>query len=61
MEREPRKGFLGEWDRLSPNMRIVAVILLIIPVFMYPPSVILYLGYAGYLNIRYRRKEVKAP
>ena len=56
MERDPRKGFLGEWDRLSPNMRIVAVILLIIPVFMYPPSVILYLGYAGYLNIRDRRK-----
>jgi hypothetical protein len=57
MDKEPRIGFLGEWDRLSPNMRIVAVILLIIPVLMYPPSVFLYLGYAVYLNMRDKRKK----
>jgi hypothetical protein len=57
MDKAPRKGFLGEWDRLSPNMRIVAVILLIIPVLMYPPSVFLYMGYAVYLNMRDKRKK----
>lgn len=55
MEKEPRKGFLGEWDRLSPNMKIVAVILLIVPIYFYPPSVFLLLGYAVYLNIRDKR------
>jgi len=55
-EKRPRSGFLGEWDKLSSNMKIVAVILLIIPVFLYPPSVFLYMGYAVYLNIRDRRK-----
>ena len=55
--KEPRKGFLGEWDRLSTNMKIVAVILLVIPIFLYPPSVILFLGYAAYLNVRDKRKE----
>jgi hypothetical protein len=57
MNKEPRKGFLGEWDRLSSNMKIVAVILLIIPIFLYPPSVFLYMGYAVYLNIRDKRKK----
>jgi hypothetical protein len=52
----PRKGFLGEWGKLSSNMKVVAVILLIIPVFLYPPSVFLYMGYAVYMNIRDRRK-----
>jgi hypothetical protein len=52
----PRKGFLGEWDKLSPKMRVAAVILLILPVFMYPPSVFLYMGYAVYLNLRDRNK-----
>jgi hypothetical protein len=56
MEKEPRKGFLGEWDRLSPKMRIAAVILLIIPIYLYPPSIFLYMGYAVYLNIRDKRK-----
>ncbi len=55
-EKQPRKGFLGEWDKLSSNMKVVAVILLIIPVFLYPPSVFLYMGYAVYLNLRDRRK-----
>jgi hypothetical protein len=54
--KKPRKGFLGEWDRLSTNMKIAAVILLIIPVFLYPPSVFLYMGYAVYLNLRDRNK-----
>jgi hypothetical protein len=52
----PRKGFLGEWDKLSPKMRVAAVILLILPFFMYPPSVFLYMGYAVYLNLRDRNK-----
>jgi hypothetical protein len=52
----PRKGFLGEWDKLSPKMRVAAVVLLILPVFMYPPSVFLYMGYAVYLNLRDRNK-----
>ncbi|MEI7722866.1 MAG: hypothetical protein WCI86_03935 [Actinomycetota bacterium] len=56
MEKQPRRGFLGEWDKLSANMRVVAVILLIIPVFLYPPSVFLYMGYAVYMNVRDRRK-----
>jgi len=55
-EKQPRRGFLGEWDKLSANMRVVAVILLIIPVFLYPPSVFLYMGYAVYMNVRDRRK-----
>ena len=59
MEKEPRTGFMGEWDRLSSNMKIVAVILLIIPIFLYPPSVFLYMGYAVYLNVRDKRKKQK--
>ena len=57
MEKEPRTGFMGEWDRLSSNMTIVAVILMIIPIFLYPPSVFLYMGYAVYLNVRDKRKK----
>ncbi len=57
MKKEPRKGFLGDWDRLSPNMKIVAVILLIIPIYLYPPSVFLYMGYAVYSNVRDKRKK----
>ncbi len=56
MENSPRKGFLGEWDKLSPKMKIAAVILLILPIFMYPPSVFIYLGYGVYLTLRDRRK-----
>jgi hypothetical protein len=57
MANRPRTGFLGEWDRLSPKMKIVAVILLIIPIFMYPPSIFLYMGYSVYLNVRDKRKK----
>ena len=52
----PRKGFLGEWDRLSGNMKIVAVVLLIIPIYLYPQSIFMYMGYAVYLNISDKRK-----
>jgi hypothetical protein len=55
--KEPRKGFLGEWDRLSPNMKIVAVILMVVPIFFYPPSVILFLGYAAFSNMRDKREK----
>jgi hypothetical protein len=50
--KEPRKGFLGEWDNLSTNLKIIAVILMIVPIYFYPPSVILFLGYAVYANLR---------
>jgi hypothetical protein len=53
-DKEPRKGFLGEWDRLSTNLKIIAVILMIVPIYFYPPSVILFLGYAVFSNIRDR-------
>ncbi len=53
--KEPRKGFLGEWDRLSTNMKIVAVILMIVPIYFYPPSAILFLGYAVFSNMRDKR------
>ncbi len=56
MENSPRKGFLGEWEKLSPKMKVVAAVLLILPIFMYPPSVFLYIGYAIYLTLRDRRK-----
>jgi hypothetical protein len=52
--KEPRKGFLGEWDRLSTKLKIIAVILMIVPIYFYPPSVILFLGYAVFSNIRDR-------
>jgi len=55
MEKEPRKGFLGEWDRLSTNLKIVAVILMVVPIYFYPPSVILFLGYAVFSNMRNKR------
>jgi hypothetical protein len=50
--KEPRKGFLGEWDRLTPKLKIIAVILMVVPIYFYPPSVILFLGYAVYANLR---------
>jgi hypothetical protein len=56
MEKEPRRGFLGEWDRLSPKMRLVALVLLVVPVALYPPSAILFLAYVALLNIRDKRK-----
>jgi hypothetical protein len=57
MDKTPRTGFMGEWDRLSPNMKIVAVILLIIPVILYQPSIFIYMAYAVYLNVRDKRKK----
>jgi hypothetical protein len=57
MDKKPRTGFMGEWDRLSSNMKIVAVILLIIPLYLYPPSVFIYMAYAVYLNVRDKRKK----
>jgi hypothetical protein len=55
--KEPRKGFLGEWERLSPKMKVVALILMVIPIYFYPPSVILFLGYAAFSNIRDNRSK----
>jgi hypothetical protein len=57
MANRPRTGFLGEWDRLTPKMKIVAAILVIIPIFLYPPSLFLYLTYSIYLNIRDKRNK----
>jgi hypothetical protein len=57
MEKEPRKGFLGEWDGLSAKMKIVAVILMVVPVYFYPPSVILFLGYVAFSNMRDKRQK----
>ena len=57
MDKKPRSGFLGEWDRLSSKMKIVAVILIIIPIYLYPPSAILFLSYLAILNIRGNRKK----
>ena len=59
MDKKPRSGFLGEWDRLAPNMRIAAVVLLTIPLFLYPPAVFIYFGYAVYIFVRDRRKKEK--
>lgn len=57
MEKQPRSGILGEWDRLTPKMKIVAAILIIAPVILYPPSALLFLAYAVLLNIRDRRNK----
>jgi hypothetical protein len=56
-DKEPRKGFLGEWDGLSAKMKIVAVILMVVPVYFYPPSVILFLGYVAFSNMRDKRQK----
>jgi len=57
MEKQPRSGILGEWDRLSPKMKVVAAVLIIVPIIYYPPSAILFLAYAALLNVRDRRNE----
>jgi len=57
MEKQPRSGILGEWDRLTPKLKIVAAILIIIPIIYYPPSAILFLVYAVLLNMRDRGKK----
>jgi len=57
MEKEPSKGFLGEWKSLSPKMKLVALVLIIVPIYFYPPSAILFLSYLAILNIRGNRKK----
>jgi len=57
MEKQPRSGILGEWDRLTPKMKIVAGVLIIVPIIYYPPSAILFLAYAVLLNMRDRRNK----
>jgi hypothetical protein len=57
MEQKPRSGILGEWDRLSPKMKIVAAILIITPVILYPPSIILFLVYGISLKLRDKKNK----
>jgi hypothetical protein len=57
MEKKPRNGIIGEWDRLTPKMKIVAAILIIVPMIFYPPLAFLFLAYAVILNIRDRRNK----
>jgi len=57
MEKQPRSGILGEWDRLTTKMKIIAAILIIAPVILYPPSALLFLAYTVLLNIRDRRNK----
>ena len=57
MEKKSRTGILGEWDRLTPKMKIVAAILIIVPVIYYPPSIILFLVYGISLNLRDKRNK----
>jgi hypothetical protein len=57
MEKQPRSGILGEWDRLTPKMKIVAAVLIIVPIIYYPPSAILFFAYAVLLNMRDRRNK----
>ena len=57
MEKEPRSGILGEWDRLSPKMKVVAAILILLPVYLYPPSIVLFLVYGISLKLRDKRNK----
>jgi len=57
MEKEPSKSFLDEWKSLSPKLKLVALVLVIVPVYLYPPSAILFLSYVAILNIRGNRKK----
>ena len=57
MEKEPRTGFMGEWDRLSPKMKVVAAILIVLPVILYPPSIVLFLVYGISLKLRDKRNK----
>jgi hypothetical protein len=59
MEKEPRGGFLGEWDRLSPKLKFVEAILVILPVILYPPSIVLFLVYGISLKLRDKRNRDK--
>ncbi len=57
MEKKSRTGILGEWDRLTPKMKIVAAILIIAPVIFYPPSIVLFLVYGISLKLRDKRNK----
>ena len=57
MEKEPRSGILGEWDRLSPKMKVVAAILILLPVYLYPQSIVLFLVYGISLQLRDKRNK----
>ena len=57
MEKEPSKSFLDEWKSLSTKLKLVALVLVIVPVYLYPPSAILFLSYVAILNIRGNRKK----
>ncbi|MEY4037184.1 MAG: hypothetical protein RL201_565 [Actinomycetota bacterium] len=57
MEKEPSKSFLDDWKSLSPKLKLVALVLVIVPVYLYPPSAILFLSYVAILNIRGNRKK----
>jgi hypothetical protein len=57
MEKQPRSGILGEWDRLSSKMKVVAAILIILPVILYPPSIVLFLVYGISLKLRDKRNK----
>jgi hypothetical protein len=57
MKKNPRSGILGEWDRLTPKLKIVATILIILPVILYPPSIVLFLVYGISLKLRDKRNK----
>lgn len=57
MEKKPRSGILGEWDRLTPKLKAVATILIILPVILYPPSIVLFLVYGISLKLRDKRNK----
>ena len=57
MEKEPRSGIIGEWDRLSPKMKVLAATLIVLPVILYPPSIVLFLVYGISLKLRDKRNK----
>ena len=59
MEKESRGGFLGEWDRLTTKLKLVAIVLIILPVILYPPSIVLFLVYGISLKLRDKRNRDK--
>ena len=59
MDKEPRGGFLGEWDRLTPKLKLVAIVLIVLPIILYPPSIVLFLVYGFSLKLRDKRNREK--
>jgi hypothetical protein len=57
VEKEPRSGIIGEWDRLSPKMNVLAATLIVLPVILYPPSIVLFLVYGISLKLRDKRNK----